>query len=131
MKIIVFAFLSYGILIQTWAADELLIPSELNAVISKIHPSMSTHEVETALSPSYPKVTGHRGDWSGRSGYIDYTLNDRFTLSVSSVTQDGKDIPEVAKDGFVMLLFDWSTKRRVDIKIYDWDKQPPKVPSQK
>jgi hypothetical protein len=129
MKTTVFAFLlCCGAFFQTQAADEPLVPAPLNAVISKIHPGMSIHDVETVLSTSYPKVAGHMGEWSGQTGYIDYKLDDRFTLSVSSMTRDGK---EVVHDEILMYFFDWSAKRRVDIKIYDWDKQPPKAPPQK
>jgi hypothetical protein len=127
MKITILAFLlCCGAFFQTRAADEPLIPLPSNAVVSKIHSGMSIHEVEAVLSTSYPKVAGHMGNWSGQTGYIDYKLDDRFTLSVSSITRDGK---EVVHDEILMYLFDWSAKRRVDIKILDWDKQPPKTPS--
>ena len=129
MKITILAsLLCCGVLSQTRAADEPLIPSRLNAVVSRIHSGMSIHEVEAVLATSYPKVAGRVGNWSGQTGYIDYRLDDRFTLSISSITRDGKD---VVQDEILMYLFDWSAKRRVDIKILDWDKQPPKTPSPK
>jgi len=129
MKITIIAFLlGCGALFQTRAADEPLIPLPLNAVVSRIHSGMSVQEVEAVLSRSYPKVAGHVGDWSGQTGYIDYKLDDRFTLSISSITREGK---EVVHDEILMYLLDWPAKRRVDIKLLDWDKQAAKIPSPK
>jgi hypothetical protein len=101
-------------------ADEPLIPAALNAVLLKIHPGMTTNEVAAVLSPAYPKVTSHMGNWSGQTGYMDYKLDDRFTLSVSSITRGGK---EVVHDDFLMYLYDWPAKRRVDLKVYYWEQK--------
>ena len=76
---------------------------------------MTTNQVESVISTSCPKVSGRMGDWSGRTGYVDYKLDERFTLSVSSTTRDGK---EIVQHDLLMYLFDWQPKRRVDIKLY-------------
>ena len=113
---------------QTQAADEPLIPTPLNNVLLRIRPGMTTNQVEIALSTSYPKVAGRMGIWSGQTGYVDYKLNERFTLSISSITRDGK---EVVHDDLLMYLYDWQSKRRVDIKLYCWEGQSHKAPPQK
>ena len=107
-------------LLYTHAADEPLIPAALNGVLLKIHPGMSTNEVAAVLSPAYPKVTARTGDWSGQTGYIDYKLDERFTLSVSSITRGGK---EVVHDDLLMYLYDWPAKQRVDLKVYYWEQK--------
>jgi hypothetical protein len=128
MKKAILAFLlCCAALFQVRAADEPLIPAALNKALPKIHPGMTANQVVAILLPSYPKVAVSMGDWSGGSGYIDYKLDDRFTLSVSSITRDGKD---VVHDDILFYLFDWPSKRRVDIRIYDWGKQPPKASPQ-
>ena len=114
--------------LHTQAADEPLIPTPLNEVLLKIRPGMATNQVVSALSTAYPKVAGHMGDWSGQTGYVDYKLEERFTLSISSVTRNGK---EVVHDDLLMYLYDWRSKRRVDIKLYYWDGQSHKEPSKK
>ena len=58
------------------AADEPLIPTPLNDVLLKVSPGMTTNQVLATLSPSYPKVAGREGDWSGQTGYIDYKLDE-------------------------------------------------------
>jgi hypothetical protein len=101
-------------------ADEPLIPAALNAVLLKIHPGLTTNEVTAVLSPAYPKVSFQMGDWSGHTGYIDYKLDDRFTLSVSSITRGGK---MVIHDDLLMYIYDWPAKRRVDLKVYCWEQK--------
>ena len=110
-------------LLRTHAADEPLIPAQLNSVLQKIHPGMSTNDVAAVLSPSYPKVAARMGVWSGQTGYIDYKLDERFTLSVSSITRGGK---KVVHDDLLMYVYDWPAKRRVDIKVYYWESQSQK-----
>jgi len=116
MKTLILTFLSCCIIaMHVHAAEEPLIPTALNDVLLKIRPGMTTNQVLAVLSPSYPKVAGRMGDWSGQSGYIDYKLDERFTLSVSSVMSDGR---QLVHDNLLFYVFDWQTKRRVDIKLY-------------
>ncbi len=118
MKFIITCFICCIALLRVDAADDSLIPAPLNSVLLKIQPGMTTNQVLAVLSPSYPKVEVHMGMWSGQTGYMDYKLDERFTLSVSSVMQDGK---ELVHDDLLFYVFDWQTKRRIDIKLYYWD----------
>ena len=128
MKIVILALFYCVGLIHLQAADEPLIPVALNAVLPKIHAHMTIQEVETVLAPAYPKVKGQMGTWSGQTGYIDYKLDERHTLSVSSITRDGK---EVVHDEILLYLYDWPAKRRLDLKVYEWEKQADKQPAPK
>lgn len=128
MKHQIIAFLFCFGLLHSLAADEPLIPAALNAVLPKIHVGMTIREVEAALAPAYPKVKGQMGIWSGQTGYIDYKLDERHTLSVSSITRDEK---EVVHDEILLYLFDLPTKRRLDLKICEWEKQADKEPPSK
>jgi len=49
-------------------------------------------------------------------------------LSISFVTRNGE---EVVHDDLLMYLYDWRSKRRVDIKLYYWEGQSHKAPPQK
>jgi hypothetical protein len=84
---------------------------------------MTIREVEAALAPAYPKVKGQMGIWSGQTGYIDYKLDERHTLSVSSIARGGK---EVVHDEIQLYLYDWPSKRRLDLHLYEWEKQADK-----
>ena len=128
MKTIILALFYCVGLIHLHAADEPLIPVVLNDVLPKIHARMTIREVESVLAPAYPKVKGQMGTWSGQTGYIDYKLDERHTLSVSSITRDGE---EVVHDELLLYLYDWPAKRRLDLKIYEWEKQADKLPEVK
>jgi hypothetical protein len=81
---------------------------------------MSISDVEAVLVPAYPKVQGRMGDWSGQTGYIEYELDERYSLSVSSIARDGK---KVVHAGMLFYLYDWPSKRRLELKVFGWEKQ--------
>jgi hypothetical protein len=124
MKTTVLAILfGLALLCQTRAADEPQIPQALNTLLPGIHPGMSVHEVEGILSKAYPQVSGQMSDWSGTTGYVDYRLDDRFSLSVSSVNHPDDKLgvaPGVGTD-LLFYLYDWPSKRRLDLKVFTWD----------
>jgi hypothetical protein len=123
MKHVILAILFCVGLLPSKAAEEPLIPTALNIVLPKIHPGMSITEVENALSPAYPNVKGQMGRWSGQTGYIDYKLDDLYSLSVSSITRNGK---EVVHDEILLYLFERASKRRLDLRIFEWEKKAGK-----
>jgi hypothetical protein len=128
MKQTFIAFLFCICMLHSRAADEPLIPPALNAVLPKIHAGMTIREIEAVLAPAYPSVKGQMSLWSGQTGYIDYKLDERHTLSVSSINRDGK---QVVHDEVLLYLYDWTSKRRLDLKIFEWEKQADKkLPSQ-
>jgi hypothetical protein len=114
MKQVILVLVVFASLLRLHAADEPLIPAALNAVLPKIRAGMTVSEVEAVLAPAYPSVKGRMGDWSGQTGYIEYMLDPRYTLSVSSITRDGKD---VVHNEALFYLYDWPSKRRLDLKI--------------
>jgi hypothetical protein len=124
MKTTILAFLfCCATALQSLSADEPIIPTSLNAVLPKIHAGMTIHEVEQVLSASYPKVAGHMSEWDGMTGYIDYRLDDRYSLSVASINRmDGQKVFQVVGGGDQFFyIFDWQAKHRIEIKQYDWE----------
>src|ERR1035438_4794372 len=101
MKTTILTFLlCCAALFHARAADESLIPPALNSLLPKIHPGMTVHEVEAVLATAYPKVAGRMSDWDGMTGYIDYKLDDRYSLSVASINrEDDKQIVQVVGGG--------------------------------
>ena len=118
MKHTILALLFCIGLLHSHAADEPLIPVALNAILPKIRGGMSVAEVEAVLTTAYPGVKGEMSLWSGQSGYIDYKLDERFTLSVSSATVDKKT---VVHDDLLFYLQNRTAKHRVDIKSYFYE----------
>lgn len=121
MKHVILVSLLVASLSYLRAGDDPLIPAGLNVLLPKIRPGMTISQVEAALAPAYPGVKGQMGEWSGQTGTVDYKLDSRYTLSVSSITREGK---EVVHDEILLYLYDWPAKRRLDLKVFDWEKQP-------
>ena len=128
MKSIVLPVLCFVGSLTLSEAQEPFIPVALNAVLPKIHARMTIGEVKAVLAPAYPKLEVRMGTWSGGVGYIAYKLNERYTVSISAITREGKD---VVHDDILIYLYDWPAKRRIDLKIYDWEKQADKQPEPK
>ncbi len=89
---------------------------------------MTVHEVETVLATAYPKVAGRMSDWDGMTGYIDYKLDDRYSLSVASINrEDDKQIVQVVGGGDMLFyIYDWPSKHRIEVKQYVWDDKQTK-----
>ena len=85
-------------------------------------------EVEAVLATAYPNAKGGILDISGATGYIAYHLNERFILSVTLAVRDGK---EVVHDDMQLILHDGSSKRRLDLKVFNWEKPKEKQPKSK
>lgn len=126
MKSIVLPVLCFVGSLTLSEAEEPFIPVALNAVLPKIHARMSISEVRAVFAPAYPKLEIQMGPWSGDVGYIAFKLNERHTVSISAITREGKD---VVHDEILIYLYDWTAKRRIDLKIYDWEKQANKQPA--
>ena len=128
MKHTILTILLSFCLLHSQAADEPLIPAALNAVLPKIQPRMTIREVEAVLATAYPNAKGGILDISGATGYIAYQLNERFILSVTLAVRDGK---EVVHDDMQLILHDGSSKRRLDLKVFEWEKPKEKQPKSK
>ena len=118
MKPILLALLLCIALPHLRATDEPLIPAALNAILPKIRAGMTVREVEAVLAPAFPGVKSQMGVWSGQTGYMDYKLDDKFTLSVSFATRKGG---EVVHEDLLFYVFNHAAKHRVDIKSYFWE----------
>jgi hypothetical protein len=125
MKTAILAFIfSFAISLQAFSADEPLIPSSLDAALPRIKPGMTIHEVEQVLSASYPKVTGQMSHWDGMTGFIDYKLDGRHSLSVASINRmDGQKVIQVVGGGDLLFyIYDRQARHRIEIRQYDWEK---------
>ena len=106
------------------AADEPLIPAPLNQVLSRIQPGMTGAEVKAVLVTAYPKVQASLGPWSGMTGYVDFRLDERYSVSFSAHNPpDGAPSGSSAILGKNLLtyIFDHQRKHRLEIHHYQWD----------
>jgi uncharacterized membrane protein len=128
MKSIIITIFYYVGSLSLYGVDEPLIPASLNAVLPKIHARMTVREVEAVLAPAYPKLEIRSGPWSGGTGYIAFKLDERYTISISAITREGKD---VVHDEVCISLDDWKAKRGLSFSFNEWGKQTDQQPALK
>lgn len=75
------------------------------------------------LAPAYPNVKSQTGDWEECGGFIDYRLDERHTLSVSSIFRGGQ---KAVDEPTLFCVYDLPSKRRLELKDWNWEKQPDK-----
>jgi hypothetical protein len=125
-----FGCIAFGFLLATGpgvrAGDEPLIPTALNECLPKIAPGMAMPEIEKVLTKAYPKAKARMGLWSGRTGYIDVQLDERFSISIAAEDRAERG-PAVHKDQLIY-VFDHTHKRRLELRQYDWDKAGAAAP---
>ena len=109
------------IMISTANAGEPLIPPKVNTILGKVKPEMSEPKLLAVVRESYPEASAQLGNWSGHSGYIDFKINKRYTLSFSAISKvtDQND-KKIHKD-LNIYIYDWILKRRIDMSFHTWD----------
>lgn len=106
-----------------------LIPAPLSHVLSHVKPGMTGAEVKAELVGSYAQVQASLGDWSGATGYIDFRLDERYTVSAQN-SPDGVPNESSAIVGKELLtyVFDHQHKHRLKTRHHSWgvadDSQP-------
>jgi hypothetical protein len=106
-----------AVVIPACAADEPLVPAQLNALLPKIIPGMTCEDVEKVLSPAYPKLEAQRTMWTGR-GDIRFQLDNHFSIAISAI-QDANSHAVVSSDPQIS-IFDRRQRLQIDISRHHW-----------
>ncbi|HSI83384.1 MAG: hypothetical protein ACAI35_17025 [Candidatus Methylacidiphilales bacterium] len=112
-------------LVPVHAAEGLLIPEELNGILSRVRAGMTVKEVETLLATAYPGVKSKPGNWSGDAGSMEYKLNDQLVLKIASKVNGDLDKKGsnalVSKDLYLVIL-NGADRRRITLQLGLMDK---------
>jgi hypothetical protein len=121
MKIICAILITACIAFSVSAADAPLIPDGANQILGRICPNMSEAEVEKIVQKYYPETKANPSVWSGQSGYVDYKLTARYSISVAEYN-DPKDFNlRFVHADMIIFVFDWELKRRINISFFNWE----------
>ena len=104
-----------------YAGDEALLPDNINQILGRITPDMSEHNVQALFRQYYPNAEGMVGDWSGQTGYVDYKLTPKHTVSISMYNTPTNIDHRYVHSSMIIYIFDWETKSRLNLSIYKWD----------
>lgn len=108
------------ITLGAFAAEEPLFPDGVNQILGRIQPDMSEAQVEEIMKIYYPDAILTLGTWSGQTGYVDFELTSRYSISVAEYNDpDDFDYRFVHAD-MILYVFDWELNRRIDISFHNW-----------
>jgi hypothetical protein len=113
------------------AENEPLVPAPLNSVLPRIKAGMTAAEARAQLTNAYPKVQLTLGVWSGQTGYLDFRLDDRYTVSFAARNPPNGTLNESAailSDNLLTYIFDHQRKHRLEISHFQWDASPDSKP---
>jgi len=123
MKTITAILVLTSIALAAGATDEPLLPDGVNQILGRIHPNMSEAEVEKIVKKIYPDAKTTTGPWSGQTGFVEFKLTARYSISVAEYN-DPKDFNlRFVHADMILYVYDWDTKRRINISFYKWDEE--------
>jgi hypothetical protein len=108
----------WATIFATRAAEEPLIPEQLNTLLPKVVAGMNREDIKKVLSAAYPKLVSQDGPWSGQTGYVGFKLDEHFSVMFGA--HFGPEQKEVVSDSALISVFDQRLKTRFDIKRYNW-----------
>jgi hypothetical protein len=97
------------------AADEPLLPNDVNRILGRIRPKMPETEVEKIVQSYFPGAKATLGDWSGQTGYAEFKLNTRYLISVAEYN-DPKDFNlRFVHADMILYVYDSEAKRKISV----------------
>ncbi|MHC4403493.1 MAG: hypothetical protein ACYTG0_27870 [Planctomycetota bacterium] len=109
------------------AADTPLMPDGVNQILGRINPNTPEAEVEKIVKKHYPDAKRTLGSWSGQTGYVEFKLTSRYSISVAEYN-DPKDFESrFVHADMILYVYDWELKRRINISFHRWDDEKKDV----
>ena len=103
------------------AGDEALLPDGINQILGRITSDMRETDVQALFRQYYPDAEGMVGNWSGQTGYVDYKLTPKHTVSISMYNPPTDITHRYVHSSMTFYIYDWETKSRLIFSIYKWD----------
>ena len=98
-----------------------LLPDGVNQILSRIHPDMREAQVEKIVKTYYPDAKTMIGIWSGHTGYIDFKLTSRYSISIAAYN-DPKDFnSRFVHTDLIFYFFDFELKQKINISFHKWE----------
>jgi hypothetical protein len=124
MKLTYRAILIFALLAAALAfAAAPLVPAPLNEVLGRLRHGMTGAEALKEFLKAYPKTKLLLGPWSGSDGYLDFRLNERYSVLVSAGGGAGDLTESTAclSSKMIVSIIDLQRRHRLDIEDLDID----------
>lgn len=100
--------------------DAPLLPESINRILGRINPEMPEEELTHLVQEYYPDAEAKMGVWSGQSGYVEFDLTDRYTISVAEYN-DPRDFElRFVHPNLIFYVYDRQLRKRIDISLYEY-----------
>ena len=110
--------------VRLHADDQPLIPEPLNRILPRITADMRVADAVAVLTSVYPKLKLSGGAWSGQTGFLDYQLDERYSISFSAYNRPNDDVNFISKT----FLDDHIRKLRIELSYNEGNTSPNKKP---
>jgi len=98
-----------------------LIPDNINQILGSIQPNMSETQVEEIIKNVYPEAVSRLGSWSGQTGYVDFELTSRYTVSISEYNDPEDFELRFVHPDMLFYVYDYDLSQRINISFYNWE----------
>ena len=100
-----------------------LIPEKINSILGQIQPDMPEKELEKIVQSYYPKSKATLSIWSGRTGYVQFKISERYSFSVSEYNAPNDFESRFVQKNMTIYVYDHEIQQRVNISLYNWDEE--------
>ena len=121
MKPITVIIVTLSVTLGAFAADGPLFPDGVNQILGRIQPDMSEAQVEEIVKIYYPEAILTFGVWSGQTGYVDFKLTSRYSISIAEYNDPEDFHSRFVHADMILYVYDWELNRRINISFHNWD----------
>ncbi len=108
------------------AAEAPLVPDGINQILGRIRPDMSEAQVEKIVKTYYPDAKATSGPWSGQTGYVEFKVTSRYSISVAEYNAKNDFNSRFVHADMILYVYDQDIKRRINISFYNWEAEKKK-----
>ena len=121
MKTICIALALLAGAVASIAADAPLMPDAINQILGRIEADMPEAKVEKLIQKYYPTAELRRSVWSGQTGYVEFKLTDRFSISIAEYSDPKNHESRFVHANMILYVYDWVLQQRIKISFHKFD----------
>lgn len=97
--------------------DGPLLPDGINQILGRLHPHISEAQVEKVVKTYYPTTKATLGPWSGQTGYVEFKLTPRHSISVAEYNAPGDLNARFVHADMILYVYDCKLRQRIKIDL--------------
>jgi hypothetical protein len=123
MKSLIVSAFVFAVAFSSFADESPLFPDGVNQILGRIQPAMEETKLEKIVQTYYPDAAAVPGVWSGQTGYVEFRLTTRYTISIAEYSDPDDFASRFVHQDMIFYVYDHELKRRTNITFYRWDEE--------